>query len=70
MDNEILNVLGVQNYDCGDKVLNQPEMTQQKKKNRKYLNKIIKDATYTRNQLKGYKSHVTKQFNSGYDYSS
>ena len=40
MDNEILNELGIQNYDSVTKVLNQPEMTQQK--NRKYLNKIVK----------------------------
>ena len=40
MDNEILNELGIQNYDSVAKVLNQPEMTQQK--NRKYLNKIVK----------------------------
>ena len=42
MDNEILNDLGIQNYDSVEKVLNQPEMTQQK--NRQYLNKILKDA--------------------------
>ena len=35
MNNEILNDLGIQNYDSVDKVLNQPGMTQQK--NRKYL---------------------------------
>ena len=32
MDNEILNDIGVENYDSVEKVLNQPEMTQQKKK--------------------------------------
>ena len=31
MDNEILIDLGIQNYDSADKVLNQQEMTQQKK---------------------------------------
>ena len=48
MDNEILNNLGIQNYDFVDKVLHQPEMTQQKDK--KYLNKIINDAKIRRNQ--------------------
>ena len=63
MDNEILNDLGIQNYDSVAKVLNQQEMTQQE--NKKYLNKIINDAKTRRNQLKGYKAHVTKQFKSG-----
>ena len=58
MDNEILNDLGIQNYDSVDKVLNQKEMTQQK--NKKYLNKIINE-----NQLKEHKAAITKQFNSG-----
>ena len=58
-----MNDLGIQNYDCIDKVLNQPEMTQQK--NKKYLNKIINDAKTRRNQLKGYKAAMTKQFKSG-----
>ena len=48
MDNEILKNLGIQNYDSVDKVLYQPEMTQQKDK--KYLNKIINDAKIRRNQ--------------------
>ena len=56
MDNEILNDLGIQNYDSVEKVLNQPEMTA---KNRKYLNEIINDAKLSRNQLKRYKSHIT-----------
>ena len=58
MDNEILNDLGIQYYDSVEKVLNQQEMTQQK-------NKIINDPKTRRNQLKGYKSHATKQFKSG-----
>ncbi|XP_068675540.1 uncharacterized protein [Montipora foliosa] len=61
MDNEILNDLGIQNYDSVEKVLNQQEMTQQK--NKKYLNKII-DAKTRRNQRKGYKSALTKKFKS------
>ena len=63
MDNEILGDLGLQNYDSVEKVINQQEMTQQK--NKKYLNKIINEAKTKRNQLKGYKTSITKQFNSG-----
>ena len=63
MDNEILDDLGLQNYDSVEKVLNQQEMTQQK--NQKYINKIINEAKTKRNQLKGYKASITKQFNSG-----
>ena len=39
MDNEILDDLGVQNYDSVEKVLNQQEMTQQK--NKKYLRLLM-----------------------------
>ena len=53
MDNEILGDLGLQNYDSVEKVINQQEMT--KRKNKKYLNKIINEAKFKRNQLKGYK---------------
>ena len=63
MDNEILNDLGLQNYDSVEKVLNQQEMTKQK--NNKYLNKIINAAKLSRNQLKAYKGNVTKQYKSG-----
>ena len=63
MDNEILGDLGLQNYDSVEKVINQQEMTEQK--NKKYFNKIINEAKIKRNQLKGYKTSITKQFNSG-----
>ena len=63
MDNEILNDLGLQNYDSVEKVINQQEMTKQK--NKKYLNKIINAAKTKRNQLKGYKGSISKQFKSG-----
>ena len=63
MDNEILGDLGLQNYDSIEKVINQQEMTQ--RKNKKCLNKIVNDAKFKRNQLKGYKTSITKQFNSG-----
>ena len=63
MDNEILGDLGLQNYDSVEKVINQQEMT--RRKNKIYLNKIVNDAKFKRNQLKGYKTSITKQFNSG-----
>ena len=63
MDNEILNDLGLQNYDSVEKVMNQEQMT--KPKNKKYLKKIVNEAKIKRNQLKGYKGHISKQFNSG-----
>ena len=43
--------------------LNQPQMTDKKIKS--YLKKIINDAKLKRNQLKGFKANVTKQYNQG-----
>ena len=43
-------------------VLNQAQMTDKKKA---YLKKIIKDASFKRQQLRGYKANVTKQYNKG-----
>ena len=63
MDNEILGDLGLDNYDSVEKVMNQQEMTE--RRNKKYLNKIINDAKFKRNQLKAYKGNVTKQYKSG-----
>ena len=60
---ETLDDLGVENYESVNTVLNQPEFTPKKK--RMYLSKIIKDASYRRHQLKGYKSHITKKYNKG-----
>ena len=60
---ELLEDIGIKNYEDVDYQLNEPEMTPQKTK--KYLEKIIKEANFKKNQLKGYKSHVTKQYNSG-----
>ena len=57
INNEILNDIGITNYENVDKVLNQPEMTNQK--TIAYLKKIIKDAKFKRNQLKGFKANVT-----------
>ena len=61
--NMILDDLGLSNYDDIEKRLNQPEMTQQKIK--LYVNKKLKDAEFRRNQLKGYKTHVSKDYNKG-----
>ena len=38
-------------------------MTQ--KKIKLYVNKKLKDAEFRRNQLKGYKTHVSKDYNKG-----
>ena len=58
-DNEILNDMKLENYDSVEKVLNQPEMTDKRRKS--YLkNIIIKRAKEKRLKLPGYKSHVTK----------
>ena len=63
MSNKILDDIGLRNYEDVDKVLNQPEMTNQKTKT--YLNKIIKDAQFKRKQLNGFKANVTKEYNKG-----
>ena len=60
---EALDDLGIPNYESVDMTLNQPQMTPQKTK--KYLGKILKDAQTERHKLKGYKSHVTKQYKTG-----
>jgi len=63
MANNMLDDIGVTNYDDVEMRLNQPEMMPQK--NKAYLGKIIKDAEFRRKQLEGYQSAVTKQFKSG-----
>ena len=63
MSNKILDDIGIANYENVDKVLNQPEMTNQK--TIAYLGKIIKAAKFKSNQLKGFKANVTKQYNKG-----
>ena len=52
ISDEMLNDFGLQNYDSVEKVLKGLEMTPHK--TRGYLNKIIKDAKFRSNQLKGY----------------
>ena len=61
--NMILNELGLSNYDDIEKQLNQPEMTQ--RKNKKYVNKKLKDAEHKRNQLKGRKTQVLLAYKKG-----
>ena len=61
--NEILKDIGIPDYENVELVLNQPEMTD--KKTKSYLNKIIKDASFKRKQLSGFKANVTKQYKSG-----
>ena len=61
--NMILDDLELSNYDDIEKQLNQPEMTQRKIK--KYVNKKLKEAEFKRNQLKGYKTNVSKDYNKG-----
>ena len=57
---EILKDLEITDYDNVDKILSQPEMTSQK--TRSCLNKVIVNENYQRNQLKSYKSRVTKAY--------
>ena len=61
--NEILDDIGIPNYENIEKRLNQPEMTD--KTTKTYLKKIIKDAAFKKNQLKGFKANVTKKYKSG-----
>ena len=63
ISNEILNDIGITNYENVEKILNQQAMTPGKTK--AYLKKIVADAILKRSQLSGYKSHITKQFNKG-----
>ena len=62
-DNMILDELELSNYDDIEKQIIQPEMTPRKIK--KYVNKKLKDAEFRRNQLKGYKSNISKDYNKG-----
>ena len=55
--------LEITDYDNVDKIRSQPEMTPQK--TRSYLNKVIVNANFRTNQLKGYKSRVTHSYKEG-----
>ena len=61
--NMILDDLKLSNYDDIEKQLNQPEMTPRKKK--RYIDKKLKDAEFRRNQLKGRKANISKDYNKG-----
>ena len=61
--NIILDELELSNYDDIEKQINQPEMTPRKIK--KYINKKLKDAEFRKNQLKGFKTAATKEYNKG-----
>ena len=50
---ETLEDIGIPDYENVEMILNQPEMTD--KKTKAYLTKIIKDATFKRKQLSGFK---------------
>ena len=61
--NYILDDIGIPNYENVDKILNQPEINP--KTTKAFINKILKQAVFKRNQLNGFKANVTKQYNSG-----
>ena len=61
--NMILDELKLSNYDDIEKQINQPEMIPRKIK--RYIDKKLKDAEFRRNQLKGYKSNISKDYNKG-----
>ena len=60
---ETLDDIGIPDYENVEIKLNQPQMTDKKIKS--YLKKIINDAKFKRNQLRGFKANVTKQYNQG-----
>ena len=61
--NQILNDLGIQNYETVEKQLSDPIMT--KTRSKKCIQKLLEDTKTKRNQLKGCKSAISKQYNSG-----
>ena len=61
--NMILDELELSNYDDIEKQINQPEMTPRKIK--RYIDKKLKDAEFRRNQLKGKKGNISKDYNKG-----
>ena len=61
--NMILDELELSNYDDIEKQIIKPEMTPRKIK--RYIDKKLKDAEFRRNQLKGYKSNISKDYNKG-----
>ena len=63
LTNKILDDLNLANYEDIDDKLESQKITHKNKG--LYLSKIIKDAKYRRNQLKVYKSSVSKKYNKG-----
>ena len=61
--NEVLDKLDLPNYDDVEGVIQQKEMNEKKRK--AYLNKIINDANFRRNQLRGHSAHVTLDLKKG-----
>ena len=61
--NMILDELKLSNYDDIEKQINQPEMTPRKIK--RYIDKKLKDGEFRRNQLKGKKANISKDYNKG-----
>ena len=61
--NMILDELKLSNYDDIEKQLKRPEMP--KSQIKPILNKKLKDAEFKRHQLKGYKTHISKEYNKG-----
>ena len=63
MTNNILDNIGIPNYENVDKILNQQEMNPTETK--AYLKKVINDAKFKRSQLNGFKANITKKYKSG-----
>ena len=61
--NMILDELELSNYDDIEKQIKQPEMTP--RRNKKFINKKLKDAEHKRNQLKGRKTQVLLAYKKG-----
>ena len=61
--NETLDELGLTNYDDIEAQLKREDMTE--KTRRSFLSKKIENAVKKRQQLPGYKTHITKQLNKG-----
>ena len=61
--NMILDELELSNYDDIEKQIIQPEMTPRKIK--RYIDKKLEDAKFRRNQLKDYKSNISKEYDKG-----
>ena len=61
--NKILDQIGLPNYNDVEMRLAEPEMTAKKQRN--YLEKVVKDAERSRRQAVAIKSNATKKFKAG-----